>query len=1222
MPNTQGFELVSEVTVQVLRELLKAAWKSADDDSGEGVIPEKFEIPSGLNMGPYAVKEGTVQIPKEELGLEMDTGINGVDIKLGTIIHIEIDNPPIPSATFFDLNADIHVKTPVVTLDGDVNVGMKLENLPPGSVVATITSGDPIGPITNAMVEEYVHEKLRHDPTFPTVFDNINIPFPPFSMTGRLELYDDESDPAKLTTVSFPHAGKVVVSIPCYMRFYDIAGSFAGVTLNTPMGITGTIEMLSDYTTAGDQVIAKLSEAQIDLTTVQPAPGVEGTNYTLNATLVDFGSPIPLEDIIKNNFALLAQAELTKIGDVQETVPSDSQIEGFIEQEVRKELNTRKEILIWEPQVPEDGDVDSSINNVTPRALNEGMAIAINDMGSGNVTAITFFVPNDRDFAIAISRSEVIEQLEEARFNTFGNLPTGFDPVEGHDVDLNKLEFDLKSGAIEADGEVTVIDAILGSIDVDADFEADIGLVWEDNSDGTQKINPFVIGEPDVDLSLLAWILSFLIGFITFGIVGGIVVIVVLSIAESLAERIGGEIIRDEVTGQVTGIGAWPQTLSNIGTITARFENPIGIDSDGILFAGNMLITSMHALTSEDFARSGGPYFNVGGQAMQFNGGMEQATSEIFWDFDDGNASIIRKPTHIYGKSGLYIAKFRIAVTEEGGVTTRHFAEVKVQNVAPKVFMPPTITAKEGDEVPITATFTDANWLDVHTASIDWGDNSAPEELIVTQTNEKSLAQGEVFACHAYCDNGIYEVRLTVRDDVGGIGVGVMQVVIENVVPKVFLPKKIRTLKEQCVHFLGTFQDSGWCDTHTGVWDMGDCHIRDAFIEQTNEKPMAHGTAEVRHVYQSCGTYQARLSITDDDGGTGKETMVVMVNQLRNGNFEDGFYRLNIREGHDDIIANHWLPFAVEVDTIDKAAISGQRMVDFDPQQYIVSDGERSQRIRVSGALRAGIMQEIEVNKGWDYEFTGHFHVPAISLAMGLIGIDPLGGNDIDSSAIVWRELPLNLQWKNATVRATARNEKITLFLGILNRNARQTEIYWDYCQLYQIQPHCNEEPCETTCIDFKDLKNDMVIQKPFQYKGLSFIIGKRGVFTTKIGEPDKQVKLGFHREGMRIDFPEVIDFLELTITNHAGRIIEIEALFEEEIVANTQEIIYNETKKVTLDGLQMTGVLIKGGDSEAALVEICLCLPNTVKEEEILFNMTSFTRNISIKKKRNLFEI
>lgn len=1218
MPNTQGFEIVSQVTVQVLRELLQAAWKSGDDTSGEGVIPEKFEIPAGLNMGPYQVKEGTVQIPKEELGLDMDTAINGVDIKLGTIVHVEIDNPPIPSATFFDLTADIHVKTPVVTLDGDINVGVKLENLPADAVTATITSGDPIGPITVAMVEEYVHEKLRNDPTFPTIYDNINVPFPPFNMTARLELYDDETDPAKLATVSFSDATHVKVSIPCYMRFYDITGEFAGNSLATPMGILGTIEMLSEYSVTGNQVTAKLSEATITLENIVPAPGVEGTNYTANVTLSNFISPGILESSIKSNFALLAQAELTKIGDVQEMVPAVSDIESFIEEEVRKELNTRKEILIWEP-VPPDG-ADVTINDVTPQALADGMALAINDLGAGNAAAITFFIPNNRDFSTAITESKVIEQIDKAVDEEFGDLPTDLDPVEGHDVRLNSLDISLKEGAIDIEGEVTVIDAILGSIDVDADFDADAGLEWVDGDEGGQIIRPFVIGEPDVDLSLLAWILSFLIGFITFGIIGGIILLVVIALAENLAEKIGGEIIRDDVSDQLKGIGAWPQTLTNIGTITARFENPIDIDAQSILFSGNMLITSMHALTSEDFARSNGPYANVGGQALIFNGGLEKPTSEVFWDFDDGNSSILRKPSHIYGKSGLYIAKLRVAVNEDGGVTTRHFAEVKVKNVVPQVYMPTDITVKEGEEVPISVKFTDANWLDTHTATIDWGDNTAPEELLVSESNEPPQAQGEVMACHAYCDNGEYMVTVTVRDDVGGIGIGQMTITVENVIPEVFLPEKLYTLKGQCVVLDGDFEDAGWCDTHIGIWNLGDCHLRDAVIEETNKKPKAIGTASVRHVYENCGIYKVELTIIDDDGGKGTASMCLTVNHLKNGIFEEGFYKLRVRAGHEDRIANYWLPYGTTVDTIDKEAISGQRNMSFEPNQFLISDGQRSQGIRIHGAMQAGIMQQIKVNVGWDYEFTGQFHVPLISDAKARIGIDPLGGNNPNASSVVWREASPLLQWRNSTVRTTARNETMTLFLGVIQRNAKKSEIFWDKAKLYQIQPYCNEQPCEPTCVDFRKLKNDVTIEKPFQYKGLSFIPPKNGLFTTKVGSPDNHVKLGFHKEGLRIRFPEPVDKVKLTITNHAGRLINISALYEDEVVDTVVEIIYNETKEIEMNIDQINGLWIEGGRSEAALVEICLCLPEIVVEKAMAFDEEALSRSKTNRDQLNIF--
>ncbi|MBE15108.1 MAG: hypothetical protein CL867_02580 [Cytophagaceae bacterium] len=1204
MPNTQGFEIVSEVTVNVLREILHAAWKSGDDLSGEGVIPEKLEIPPGTALGPYQLKEGTVQIPKETLGLDMETSINGVNIKLGTIVHVEVDNPPIPSAKFFDLTSDIEVKVPITTLEGGVNVGAKLDGLTSSDVSATITSGDPIGPITAAMVEEYVHEKLRNDDSFPKIYPDIPINFPPFSMDARLELYDDASDAAKTAKVTYPNPNQVKVAIPCYMRFYNISGSAFGFSMATPMGITATIEMITNFSVVDDQVEAKLSEAVTTLTGITPAPGAEGSNYTTNKTAANFGG-IDLDAVIADNFALIAQNELTNIGDVQEQVPSVETIEDFIAEEVRKELVSRKEILIWEPAPPEGSDV--TINDVTIKALDQGLAMALNNLGSGNANALSFFVPNDRDFATAINGAKVIAAINEAITDEFGSLPTTLDDkVEGKTVKLNSLTPSLKSGAIDLEGEVTVVDAIAGSIDVDADFDADVGLRWINNPDGEgQMIEPFVIGEPDVDLSLLAWILSFLIGFITFGIVGVIIVAVVLSIADDLAESIGAAVIRDDISDQIKGIGAWPQSLSNIGNIDALFANPIDIDSQSVLFSGTMIITSMHALTSEDFANSNGPYFAVGNQALLFDGGAEKATSDTFWDFDDGHTDILRKPSHVYGKSGLYIAKLRVAVTEEGGVTTRHFTKVNIENVAPQVLMPENVTVNEGEEVPLIIRFIDVNWLDTHTATIDWGDNSAPEDLIVSQTNEPPQAQGEMMACHAYCDNGTYTVKVTVRDDVGGIGIGQMMITVENVAPEVYLPDVLYSLEKQCVRLEGFFTDQGWCDTHTGVWHLGDCTKRNAYIEEINEPPQAEGLAQVAHAFDRCGDHQVKLDITDDDGATGVDTMIVHVNRLKNDMLEDGFYVFSLGGDRNDlVIANHWYPYAAQIESF--APSNNQTSIDLDYAYEIgvVSEGQRSQKMILSGNLQAGIMQRIGVNKDWDYEFTAHFHSPDYHRMIARIGIDPLGGADPSASSVVWRELTPGLQWKNITVRTRARAEQITLFVGGIQPQGGRNSIYIDQTALYQIQPHCPiEEQCEESCINFADLNSDTTITQEFEYQGLLFTPPQEGLFMTQIGNPQGQSKLGFHNAGMRITFPIVVDQVEVTITNHAGRVIFLEALFEDEVLENFQEIINNETKTIRIEVEQFNGLIIHGGDSEAALVEICLCMPiedpTTIVEDE-----------------------
>src|SRR5262245_1971896 len=107
MPSTHGFEVVAEVSVAVLNQILRAAWKSGAHPDAPGVIPQAFDVPTPLSFGPYQVADGTVQIPQDELSLTMAPDVNGIDVLLGILIQVEIQNPPIPSASMFDMTADI-----------------------------------------------------------------------------------------------------------------------------------------------------------------------------------------------------------------------------------------------------------------------------------------------------------------------------------------------------------------------------------------------------------------------------------------------------------------------------------------------------------------------------------------------------------------------------------------------------------------------------------------------------------------------------------------------------------------------------------------------------------------------------------------------------------------------------------------------------------------------------------------------------------------------------------------------------------------------------------------------------------------------------------------------------------------------------------------------------------------------------------------------------------
>jgi PKD repeat protein len=363
-----------------------------------------------------------------------------------------------------------------------------------------------------------------------------------------------------------------------------------------------------------------------------------------------------------------------------------------------------------------------------------------------------------------------------------------------------------------------------------------------------------------------------------------------MAVVEGIAEKIGGSIIRDEITGQIKGIGAWPQSLDGIGDVEARFENPIIIDPSGIVFGDAYHVTATFASVTDALADANGPYTVPEGAEVEFDGGPVKPHTTYSWDVGDGTVLAVAVVTHRYADDGLYIAKLTTVVAEKGGVTTRHFAAVRAKNVAPTVDAGPPITIDEGAVTEFTATFTDPGWVDTHTVTFDFGDNSAPVVGTLTETHNEPLGRGTVKASHAFCDNGTYTVTVRVRDDDGGVGVDTKTVTVLNVAPTVDAGPDMFAYPCTPITLVGHFTDPGWCDTHTGTWDFGDCTPPlPATVRERHEPPEGCGIVAATHRYDTCGHFVAVCTVTDDDGGVGRDTIIVRVVDVVNGGFEDGF---------------------------------------------------------------------------------------------------------------------------------------------------------------------------------------------------------------------------------------------------------------------------------------------------------------------------------------------
>jgi PKD repeat protein len=222
--------------------------------------------------------------------------------------------------------------------------------------------------------------------------------------------------------------------------------------------------------------------------------------------------------------------------------------------------------------------------------------------------------------------------------------------------------------------------------------------------------------------------------------------------------------------------------------------------------------------------------------------------------------------THAYGKAGVYQVTLTID-DNLGGVVSDSFT-VTILNVPPTVVIwaiPPT--ADEGEDVTFDGYFDDPSWLDEHTATWDFGDGSPTEPgTFYPGVGYTHHEMDEV--THAYGKAGVYEVTLTIDDNLGGITSDSVTVTIVNVPPTVVIWAVPPTADEaEDITFDGYFDDPSWLDEHTAEWDFGDGSPTEPGTFSPGVGYTHHEMDEVTHAYGKAGVYQVTLTVDDNLGG-------------------------------------------------------------------------------------------------------------------------------------------------------------------------------------------------------------------------------------------------------------------------------------------------------------------------------------------------------------------
>jgi endonuclease/exonuclease/phosphatase family metal-dependent hydrolase len=182
----------------------------------------------------------------------------------------------------------------------------------------------------------------------------------------------------------------------------------------------------------------------------------------------------------------------------------------------------------------------------------------------------------------------------------------------------------------------------------------------------------------------------------------------------------------------------------------------------------------------------------------------------------------------------------------------------------PVVFAGGPVAGNEGGAVTLHGFAAD----DASNLSVHW--TYQPEEGVDPGTTCTFSAPDRPTTTFTCTDDGVFAVTLTAREGVNDPVSDTTEVTIANVAPTLSLtgPKPWQVFRAgTTVHLTAPFTDPG-NDSHTCTvnWDDG-----------VTENYAAQSTCDRTHTFRHAGMFTIKVSVADDDGGTGAATVMVVV---------------------------------------------------------------------------------------------------------------------------------------------------------------------------------------------------------------------------------------------------------------------------------------------------------------------------------------------------------
>jgi len=265
-------------------------------------------------------------------------------------------------------------------------------------------------------------------------------------------------------------------------------------------------------------------------------------------------------------------------------------------------------------------------------------------------------------------------------------------------------------------------------------------------------------------------------------------------------------------------------------------------DNDGLTDTSYDNITVLNRAPIASFVESAETVYT--GEIISFNASASYDSDgsivSYFWDFGDGTNATGILVEHAYSVNGTYLVTLTVTDDDGASDSTSSTKTILLNEPPVALFTESAETVYTGETIYFNAS--DSYDLDGTIVGYFW------------DFGDGANASG-VTAEHAYVNDGIYTVTLTVTDDRGATSTTSSTKTVLNRPPTASFTESTETVyTDESITFnaTGSYDPDGTITSY--FWNFGD---------GTNATGMI-----VTHSYADNGTYVVTLTVTDDDGAT------------------------------------------------------------------------------------------------------------------------------------------------------------------------------------------------------------------------------------------------------------------------------------------------------------------------------------------------------------------